>query len=265
MIFNNEKCIGCGLCANECAMHSISLENNKANLMGSCIMCGHCYAVCPSNAIEWDYSILPDTPLSEILFNRRSLRQYTDQKVSKELLEKIIKRASAYPSATNQKSAEITVVTNYDTIKIIKLDVMNSLKNKFKILNNPIACFIAKLILKDNFKRIVRYKKLFDSMSEENDGITFNAPCLVFVHGSKKGIFIDEDTHYIAYNMVLLANEEGLGSCFMGFIRGHLSKKIKNILGIPKNHIVYSVFTLGYPNINFLRPVPQETIKNKII
>ncbi|MBQ7258215.1 MAG: nitroreductase family protein [Abditibacteriota bacterium] len=260
MIINN-KCTGCGICKKECTMHSIDITDNKATLLGSCINCGHCFAVCPNEAIDLEMPYLPTTPLSKILYFRRSLRQYENKLIPKEVLDEIISNASAYPSAVNQKCASVTIVCDPILLKTVRLSVMNTLKDKFKLLNYGPIRFFAKLFLGDNFKKVIRYKKLFDNMSEECDGITFHAPCLVFVHGNKNKIFIDEDCHYLAYNIVLLANEAGLGSCFMGFIRGHINKKTKKLLNIPKDDKIYSVFTLGYPSVEFLRPVPQEKVK----
>ena len=264
MIFN-DNCTACGLCKTECTMHSINIVNNKATLLGSCINCGHCYSVCPNDAIIWENKNTGTTPLSKIIYNRRSVRQYENKPVPKEIINEIIKNASAYPSAVNQKSTEICVVCEPEKLKTIKLSVMKALKDKFKLLDLPLAKSVAKIFLGDNYNKIIRYKKLFDNMSEENDGITFHAPCLIFVHANKNKIFIDEDCHYLAYNIVLLAEEAGLGSCFMGFIRGHIPNSVKKLLGIPKENKIFSVFTLGYPKVDFLKPVPQKIVKTNYI
>lgn len=58
------KCISCGLCANACPNHVISVksekdENNKRKLVGytmmleRCLFCGFCVEACPTNAIAW--------------------------------------------------------------------------------------------------------------------------------------------------------------------------------------------------------------------
>lgn len=263
-MFITDKCSSCGLCVNECPMHSISIYQNKAKIVGSCISCGHCYSICPMNAVESSFTEVPSSPLSEFIYARKSIRQYKDKPIDKRIIEKIISRSSAYPSAMNQKATEVTVITNKGLLDEIKLDVMNNLKSKYKLLDYPFISLLAQFILKSNYKRAIRYKDLFDSMNIDNDLITFKAPCLVFIHGEKNKICIDEDSHYVSYNMILTGLEEGLGSCFMGFIKGFLSKKIKDKI-IPSNHKIYSVFTLGYPDVEFRRYSPQELIKNKII
>ncbi|MTI69566.1 MAG: DUF362 domain-containing protein [Firmicutes bacterium] len=48
-----EKCIGCGICAKNCPVDAISLENKKAKInKDKCIGCGECVTVCPKRAIK---------------------------------------------------------------------------------------------------------------------------------------------------------------------------------------------------------------------
>jgi predicted aldo/keto reductase-like oxidoreductase len=48
-----DRCIGCGLCVDECDQGAISLVNDKAVVDDSkCILCGYCAAVCPEYVIR---------------------------------------------------------------------------------------------------------------------------------------------------------------------------------------------------------------------
>jgi NAD-dependent dihydropyrimidine dehydrogenase PreA subunit len=49
---NNEKCSGCGVCVDACAVGAIALENDKANVSDECIDCGVCTDECPNEAIS---------------------------------------------------------------------------------------------------------------------------------------------------------------------------------------------------------------------
>jgi formate hydrogenlyase subunit 6/NADH:ubiquinone oxidoreductase subunit I len=55
--FIEEKCIGCGACAQACPSDTITIVDfeNKRKLKywyGKCAFCGRCYDVCPEKAIE---------------------------------------------------------------------------------------------------------------------------------------------------------------------------------------------------------------------
>lgn len=52
----------------------------------------------------------------DLLKNRRSIRKFTDEKVSKEDLEKILKSALLAPSSMGKKPVELIVVEDKDTI-----------------------------------------------------------------------------------------------------------------------------------------------------
>lgn len=47
------QCVGCGVCARNCAAEAIAIENRKAAIdRERCVGCGRCIALCPVDAIE---------------------------------------------------------------------------------------------------------------------------------------------------------------------------------------------------------------------
>jgi ferredoxin len=52
---DEDMCVGCGVCVNECPVNAISMENGKAKInMSKCIRCKKCHDICPQKAIKHD-------------------------------------------------------------------------------------------------------------------------------------------------------------------------------------------------------------------
>ncbi len=52
---DQEKCTGCGNCAEICPVEAISMENDKAKMDDdTCVDCGTCVDECPVEAISLD-------------------------------------------------------------------------------------------------------------------------------------------------------------------------------------------------------------------
>ena len=48
-----DKCVGCGLCAKDCPMGNIRMENGRPVWNGNCTHCMRCICSCPQEAIEY--------------------------------------------------------------------------------------------------------------------------------------------------------------------------------------------------------------------
>lgn len=58
MQVDKADCVGCGICANQCPMRAISVQNGKANIdIRHCIVCGQCAHKCPKNTIKYRSNI----------------------------------------------------------------------------------------------------------------------------------------------------------------------------------------------------------------
>ena len=103
VIIDPARCTGCGQCAKNCAVHAIVREEDGTyRCSGSwCFACGQCVALCPAGAASMPeleaplpyesaaFDLDPRALLNAMRF-RRSIRQVTGEKVTREELELLL-------------------------------------------------------------------------------------------------------------------------------------------------------------------------------
>ena len=57
---NEEMCVACGICVDECPAGAISIPDAAAVIHDDeCIRCGHCHEACPQEAVRHDGEKIP--------------------------------------------------------------------------------------------------------------------------------------------------------------------------------------------------------------
>lgn len=251
---NKSLCIGCGLCAKDCLAFRIRIEDGKAVFHGSCIQCGHCVAICPAGAVsipeydmedveEYDketFTLDPDTVLHAIKF-RRSIRDYTDQPIEQEMLERIAKAGRYTATAKNNQDCHfIFVKDDLDTLKKLVWDYIDELVGQsYKDIPKELLPFVS-----------------FNKRRKENpadDYLFRNAPVVVFITSDWP-----LDAGLAAQNMELMAISQGLGMLYNGYLCrvSDKNEKLKEWLGI-KGQTIKACMLLGYPNVTYKRTAPK--------
>ena len=85
--------------------------------------------------------------------------------------------------------------------------------------------------------------------------IFYNAQTLVIVYGNTSSHWQVYDCTMVAYNLMLLAEEDGLGSCWIGFAHRIFDMdEIMRELNVPKEFSLVAPIILGYPAEGKQRP-----------
>lgn len=85
-----EDCSGCGICVEECPVHSISLQDERASIdMNKCIYCGICHDVCPQNAVRHDSERIPEEVRANLKWIRGLIRHYMTREQKKAFMKRI--------------------------------------------------------------------------------------------------------------------------------------------------------------------------------
>lgn len=250
VIIDKEKCIGCGLCKKDCVGFDIDLVDGKAVTCGkSCIMCGHCEAICPQGAIkitgfddaveEYDEQVrLDPEQLMKAIKTRRTIRQFTDKKVSQEIIDMIFEAGRMAPTGANSQG------TRY-----VLLD-----EKKAECEAVAVGMF---------GKLIGVGKKIIPQLSNMEIGPNFffkGAPIVIVIFG-KDAV----SASLAAENMTFMAEAHGLGVLFSGFFTTcvNMSSKIRKIMGITKKPKAVTTLVIGYPAVKYHRTPHRKPLNMK--
>lgn len=253
VIINENLCIGCGKCVRDCVSEKLSLVNGKAQYKAEkCILCGHCYAICPTNAVTLtrygetaeekvsSYDIIDSDSLLKFMKSRRSIRRFTDEKVSDEDIAKIIEAGRYCPTGTNAQDFSFTVIT--DSLAELEKDAVGLFKKAQKI-GGKLSAYIRNSTIDDHF-------------------FFKGAPLVIVVNGKGK-----TSPCLASSYMELMAESLGLGVLYSGFFiaAAKLMPKISKKLRIPDGQDPVTCLVIGHPDVNYERIPPRnEAVVNRI-
>jgi nitroreductase/NAD-dependent dihydropyrimidine dehydrogenase PreA subunit len=276
-----DDCIGCGNCSDVCPRYIFDIVDKKAvtneNLF-RCHDCGHCVAVCPENSIihhrmlvnslDEDFPTKGKTisyeQVLETIRQRRSIRCFTDKKVSDEQINQLIQLGRFAPTGHNDRKVCYTIINDRKELEYL-LDTMIGLFKKLrKQLKNPLWNLLANLAgkkyLVDRAKKsLYRLDSHIYHWEKGIDKVLHNSSTLLLIHTHKDTSSPIEDCNIAAQNIGLGAPTLGLGATFIGYVQKswEISSKIKEILKLPKDHNLYAALAIGYPKNKYRRLVPR--------
>ncbi len=247
-----------------------------------CISCGHCVAICPTNAIEYSDADPPyeapdvakPTTISystvySLLRARRSIRKYknaTLEPLDRGEIEAVLEAMRYAPSASNQQAWEYVVITDPVEIAGISDAVVRKMRFALKILSNPL---VQKLFLFGQLRKAVQDPgylrsgwRIISRAKAGDDPIFFKSPCVILLHSPKYGNLGGNDAGIAFTYGMLAAQARGLGTCWIGFAQEVFQRfpKYQRRFGIPRHHQVWGVMTLGRPNISYIRAPPRNPL-----
>jgi len=177
--------------------------------------------------------------LDEAICGRRAVREYTDRKVERQHIQKIINLAVQAPSAVNRQPWAFTVVTDQPILDLVSAEAK------------------AHMIATAGDNRDANHFR--QHLEDPAFQIFYHAPVLILISALEAGPWIVEDCSLAAQNLMLAAYELGLGSCWIGFAQSFLNtKRGKNLLRLPDPWVAVAPVIVGYPG-NF----PIATQRNE--
>lgn len=159
--------------------------------------------------------------VEKVIMSRRSIRQYKDTEINKDILDQILKCGINAPNGQGRQAYEISVVNNPNKLKEI-----------------------SEAVLKDNPNINLR---------QGANNIFAGAPCVIFLANDTSYDMSQVDCGLLGENIILSAWAKGIGTCCMA----HPIRLIKSSescapfikkLGFSEGYDLLYCIVMGYPN-----------------
>ena len=148
--------------------------------------------------------------LKEALLKRRSIRKFTEEPVSEEMIEELLHAAMSGPSACNKKPWEFYVITNAEVLEQLKS------ASKFTKFSAKLAIVVCGNLLKALPLQMASY-------------------------------WI-QDCSAATENILLRVTDLGLGAVWCGIHpQKKAEERVRTMLDIPKTQIPLNVIFIGHP------------------
>lgn len=254
LLIDPQRCLRDGVCAEECPRLLIEMPAGGAcpvEVEGAevlCNACGHCLAVCPTEALSLRATVPADCPavreellpsaaqVEHFLRTRRSIRTFEPRPLPREVLEKLLDITRYAPSGGNRQPVEWLVV--YHTEKVRRLAALAA----------AVLRELPDFAYKDTLAVAAR---------KGGDLVCRSAPHLVIAHTPQgqqtDGVIALTYLELAAYSL-------GLGACWSGFFTtaAHNSAAIQEALGLPEGHVICGTMLVGFPTHRYLRIPPRR-------
>ena len=198
-----------------------------------------------------------------VILNRRSIRGFTDQPVSREVLEEVIALANRAPSSMNTQPWHLHVLTGAVLDKVRKGNTERMLGGITP--SREIEDYAA--YEGEHRKRQIEIAvQLFEAMGIERHDAErrqdwvmrgfrqFDAPVSVVVCFDRSllnNTIAHFDTGAMTFGLVLAAWSRGLGAVING--QGIMqSPVVREVAGIPEDQVILTCVALGWPDEDFV-------------
>lgn len=192
------------------------------------------------------------TDLYNTIMHRRSIRRYSDKQIEEDVLEKILEAGMYAPSAGGRQGVLFAVCQNKE---------MNLRLGRIKRANSrPRMGDATHYVSKEQ-------PSIADDASITN--AFYDAPTVITLFAPKNFLFSKEDCALAAENMMLVADANGVGSCYIGqgwtAFDDPYGQDVLKQWDIPSEYYAVMQLLLGYPRAGDAHPKAKPRKGGRII
>jgi nitroreductase len=166
---------------------------------------------------------------SELLTNRRSIRDFEKRDVTLSVVREIIQDTCMAPTAGNRQPCRFIIIRDREQIKRLSAESKRHLLDD--LTRNPSSPL----------------KQYEDRLRNETYNVFHNAPCLVYVIGPADLHSLQVDCGLTVAYFMFSAASRGLGTCWIGLGAHIRDRETLADLGVPEGFRIVAPVILGYP------------------
>jgi len=259
IFIDHDKCKRDGFCVAACPTYVLEMPENDSvpvpveDAYEICIRCGHCVAICPHEAISLSKMTWEDCdPLQEglspgieqveyLLKSRRSIRNFRQEPLEPETLERLIKIASRAPSGHNLQPVRWLVISGRDGVFELASLVCDWMREMMRHQGEIAAS--------------LHVDRVVDAFDKGRDRILRNAPHLIVVHAPGTMITAQPSCTIALTYFELGAWSAGLGACWAGYFTAAagMYQPLIKALALPEGHQVFGAMMAGRRKYEYQR------------
>ena len=166
----------------------------------------------------------------EAIEQRRSIRAYTDKPVEREVLQHLVELAVKAPTGSGMEPWGFVVLQNKKEIDELSEGI------KKKVLENI-----------DAYPQFSQYESW---LKNERYHIFNHAGTVLVIYGDRTSPWNVYDCSLVAGNLMLAAENEGIGCCWIGFAEVLFDDEaFKKAHGVPEGFHLVSTLSMGYTKV----------------
>ena len=164
--------------------------------------------------------------MKDIIFNHKSIRKYKNDAIPKDILNNILKAGIRASNTGNMQVYSIIVTQD----KEIKNQLLPLHFGQEMVKQAPVV-----LTFCADFNRFNKWCEMRNANPGYDNFLSFYTATV--------------DAVIAAQNVALVAEDEGLGICYLG-TTNYTADKIIDVLGLPKGVVPVTTLVIGYPDEN---------------
>jgi len=168
--------------------------------------------------------------INEAISGRRSVRDYTTQRVDEDSIHLLLDAAVHAPTAMHEEPWAFAVIQNKSLLNHLSDHVKELLADGGDPIHPHGANHASNYFISPEFNAF------------------YNATTLIIIYGKPMGVFVGADCWLAAQNLMLTAFSRGLGTCVIGLAVTALNTpKWKKELGIAADMTAFAPIIVGVP------------------